>query len=625
MPTFVAPQLCLLADEPPSGAIWAHEIKFDGYRMQLRVHKHRAVLKTRKALDWSARFPEIVAQGAKLCDCLVDGEVCALNANGLSDFARLQQALSAKKTDALVYYMFDLLFEDGVDLRECPLSVRKQRLANRIEGRKDIAHLRYVEHLATDGKTILESACRCGLEGIVSKRLDAPYRSGRNGTWTKVKCRGGQEVVIGGWWGGKTKLRALVIGAFWGPDFVYLGRVGTGFNAENSGPLLAALNRIARKTSPFTAGPKPVRTSEITWVEPKLVAEVEYASITAKGLLRQASFKALREDKPARAVTLEVPGRGETARREAIRTAQGDITRRDDLVAGVAITNPDKVLWPFADGAGPVTKLKLARYYELAGARMLPHLVGRPLSLVRAPDGIGGQKFFQRHLFAGVVGGRPISIAGEKQPFYTIDCIEGLVGLAQAAVLEIHPWGSRPDSPEIPEIVVFDLDPGQDVTFDELVAASREIGELLAGLSLTPFAKLTGGKGMHVIAPIAGTRNKPPSWDDAKAFAFTFAQTLAHAAPSRYVVTKAKKHRGGKIFVDYLRNTRMATAVAPYSPRARPGATIAMPLAWHEVKPGLDPKAFTIASATKWLQRADPWKNFARAAGSLETAWEKLK
>ena len=305
MPNLVAPQLARLVDEPPVGAAWVHEIKFDGYRMQLRAEKGRAVLRTRKALDWSHRFPEIAAEGRHLPNCMIDGEICALDERGVPSFAGLQQALSDGRTEELIFFVFDLIFLEGMDLRSEPLSARKDLLASLLTNRSDVPHCRYVDHFATSGRELLQSACRAHLEGIISKRLDAPYRSGRSDLWTKSKCRGGQEVVIGGWWGGPTKLRSLLVGAYQGEAFTYLGRVGTGFNSENSGPVLRILRKLEQAKSPFAAGVKPPRTKDIHWVAPKQVAEVEYATITHDGLLRQAAFKSLRDDKPARAVAVE--------------------------------------------------------------------------------------------------------------------------------------------------------------------------------------------------------------------------------------------------------------------------------------------------------------------------------
>ena len=638
MPEFVPPQLCRLVDEPPAGAAWVHEIKFDGYRMQLRVENHRGVLRTRKSLDWSHRFPEIAAEARALPDCIIDGEICALDERGVPNFADLQQALSDENTEELIFFIFDLLFLQGKDLREAQLATRKEMLARLIAKTKRVARLRYVEHFATDGATFLKSACRAHLEGIISKRLDAPYRSGRGDLWTKEKCRGGQEVVIGGWWGGTSKLRSILVGAYRGKDFVYLGRIGTGFNAENSGPLLRALNKLKQPKSPFTAGIKPPRAREITWVEPKLVAEVEYATITRDGLLRQASFKALREDKPARSVVVEQA----MAVREAEELSEGEkemgapavakkmptktkAARIGNVVAGITISHPEKVLWPAAKASAAITKLDLARYYEKAAPLMLPHIAGRPISMVRAPEGITGEKFFQRHVLSGAAHVTPIKAAGETQPFHSVDDVEGLVSLAQAAVLEIHPWGCKPHDPETPERLIFDLDPAPDVTFDQVIEAAKEIRAVLAACGFTPFVKTTGGKGLHVVVAIAGTRKHPITWDEAKSFALAISEHLARAAPERYVTNMSKKQRGGKIFLDYLRNGRMATAVAPWSARARDGATISVPLAWSQLKKGLNPSEFTIAHAAPLLTRSDPWKEMAASAIALETAKKKLE
>jgi bifunctional non-homologous end joining protein LigD len=632
----VEPQLTRLVDEPPAGAIWVHEIKFDGYRMQLRVEKGRATFSTRKALDWSHRFPEIVAEARHLPDCLIDGEVCALDERGLPSFAGLQQALSDGKTGELIFFVFDLLFLNGADLRSEPLSVRKDALRNLLEKSRGIAHFRYVEHFATSGATFLKSACRANLEGIISKRLDAPYRSGRGDLWTKEKCRGGQEIVIGGWWGGPSKIRSILIGAFRGDDFVYLGRIGTGFNSQNSGPLLRALTKLKRPKSPFTAGIKPPRAKEITWVEPKLVAEVEYATITRDGLLRQASFKALREDKPARSVVLERPAdvheaeeRSEEQKAESPSVVTSAPVKpkssAGNSVAGIIISNPEKILWPATKESGAVSKLDLARYYEHAADQMLPHIAGRPISLVRAPDGINGERFFQRHVLSGAGHVTPIKAAGDKKPYHAIATREGLVALAQAGVLEIHPWGCKPGDPETPERLIFDLDPAPDVPFDRVIDAAKEVRNVLADCGFTPFVKTTGGKGIHVVVAISGTRNRPVTWDEAKGFALMLSEYVARAHPARYVTNMAKNQRGGKIFLDYLRNGRMATAVAPWSPRARDGATIAVPLAWRQLKKGLNPASFRIETASSLFNRADPWKDLGKSAISLEAAKKKLQ
>jgi len=294
-----------------------------------------------------------------------------------------------------------------------------------------------------------------------------------------------------------------------------------------------------------------------------------------------------------------------------------------NVIAGITISHPEKPLWPAAKQAA-VTKLDLARYYEKAAALMLPHIAGRPISMVRAPEGIGGQRFFQRHVLAGAAHVVPVRIAGEKQPYHSTDDVEGLVSLAQAAVLEIHPWGCKPLEPEIPERLIFDLDPAPDVPFDSVIDAAKEIKGVLAGCGFTPFVKTTGGKGIHVVVAIAADRKHPVSWDEAKAFALAVSESLARAHPERYVTNMSKKQREGKIFIDYLRNGRSATAVAPWSPRARDGATISVPLNWSQLKKGLDPAAFTIAAAAPLLKRGDPWKDLAASAVSLQTAQKKL-
>ena len=634
MPEFVAPQLCRLVDEPPVGAVWVHEIKFDGYRMQLRVAHGRAVLRTRKALDWTQRFPEIAQEAHKFPDCIMDGEICALDEQGVPNFADLQLALSGGTTGNLIFFAFDLLFDGNEDLRSLPLEERKSRLSGLLNAAR-APRFRYVEHFATSGGQFLETACRANLEGIISKRSDAPYRSGRGDLWTKEKCRGGQEVVIGGWWGSPAKLRSILVGAYDGDEFVYRGRIGTGFNSENSGPLLRALKRIKQPKSPFTAGIKPPRTKEINWVAPKLVAEVEYATLTRDGVLRQASFKALREDKSAKAVVLELPmpvqdaqtrsdtETGTTMRPNIVRAKSAN--RDTPSVAGVNITNPDKLFWPAAGKTKALSKFDLARYYEAIGPRMLPHIAGRPLSMVRSPEGITGELFFQRHVLAGVAHVMPIRVKGEARPFHAISDVKGLIALAQAAVLEIHPWACRPGEPEIPELLIFDLDPDTGLPFARVVEAAKQMRDVLTSCGMTTFAKTTGGKGIHVVTPITGPARRPPSWDDTREFAREAAERLANMAPDRYVTNMAKRHRAGKIFIDFFRNARMATAVAPWSTRARPGATIATPLSWPQFRSTLDPSTYNLAEIGKVLKLKDPWQDLAEAAVSLEDARRKLR
>jgi bifunctional non-homologous end joining protein LigD len=625
LPEFVEPELCKIIASPPSSTDWSHEVKFDGYRMQARVENGRAVLRTRKKLDWSSRFPEITKDCGVLPDGIYDGEIVALDKDGVADFAMLQSALSDKKTANLVFFLFDLPFFEGLDLRNQPLERRKEALRKILEGRaRNMTRLRYVSHFSATGGATLDAACRMKLEGVISKRLASPYRGGRNGDWTKAKCRGGQEVVIGGWWGDAHNLRSLLVGAYRDGEFVYLGRVGTGFNRENSGEVLRRLMPLRRKTSPFARSSDVPRTRGIYWVEPRLVAETEFSTITSAGLLRQASFKGLREDKSAKSV---VPEEQPAAQQEGTRSMAkpGKSANNKSLrIAGIAISHPEKELWPADKGHKAVTKADLAAYYELAAPRLLPYIEERPVSLVRAPEGIEGQRFFQRHVMEGMQGASSMKVKGEPKPYLMVDDLEGLIGLAQAGGLELHPWGCKKGDPETPAILIFDLDPAPDVDFDTVIDAAKAMRDKLAACGFKPYVKTTGGKGLHVVVAIKGTPKNPVTWKDAKAFARDICIWLERDDPAHYTTNMAKAKRGGKIFLDYLRNDRTSTAVAPWSPRARPHATISLPLSWAQAKHGLDPQDYTIANAKTLLNRADPWKDFAKSAVSLESARKKL-
>jgi bifunctional non-homologous end joining protein LigD len=610
-----------------------HEIKFDGYRMQMRVERGKVKLLTRKKLDWNERFPEITATGHKLPDCMLDGEIVAMDKNGASNFAMLQDALSSGKTGELVFFVFDLLWADGRSLAGESLETRKALLEVFLDETNKDPRLRYVEHFATDGRAMLKAACRAGLEGIISKKLSAPHRGGRGDLWTKAKCRAGQEVVIGGWWGDNRKLRSLLIGVHRGDEFVYLGRVGTGYNASNAGDLLEALKPLKQPKSPFSKKVPVPRQANINWVKPVKVAEVEFATITGDGLLRQAAYKGLREDKDAKSVVLEPhPEIGKEDTDMPAKTkpkASGIVHKKqtggDPEIMGITITHPKKVLWPASKTAPEVTKLELVEYYKMAADRLLDELKGRPLSLVRAPDGIHGEKFFQRHELMGAAGKiSTMKVQGDKKPFLAVEKASDLVALGQAGVLEIHPWGSKPGDPETPSRLIFDLDPNEDVSFADVIAAAKELKTRIEDCGLTAFVKTTGGKGIHVVTPIKGTPKSPITWPEAKLFSHVLCQTMEKDNPDRYTTNMAKKQRGGKIFLDYLRNDRMATAVAAWSPRAREGATIALPLKWSELTAKLKPKDFTIPNAKALLKRADPWKDMAKAAGSLDAASRKL-
>ena len=626
LPDFIPPMLCDSVETPPAGTGWAHEIKFDGYRLQLRVAGGSASLKTRKGLDWSDRFPEIARAGEALPDVIIDGEACALDHNGAPDFPALQAALSDGKTGDLVFFAFDLMVAGGEDLRSLPLSERKARLAALLQARQGKlgGRIRYVDHFETGGDAVLKSACRLSLEGVVSKRLDSAYRGERSGDWVKSNCRAGHEVVIGGWTGEAGQLRSLLVGVNRDGRLVYTGRVGTGFGRDTVRRVLPALEAVEAQASPFALGPGAPRKGEgVHWARPELVAEIEFAGFTTGGMVRQGAFKALRADKPADEVEAEKPApAATTALAEPKPRAAGKSP--EPVVLGVRISNPDKPLWPSAaDDSAPVTKLDLARYFEAVGEPLMRHIKGRPLSIIRAPDGVGGEKFFQRHAGKGTSAlFTQVKVFGDHKPYLQVDRIEALAALAQFGALELHPWNCQPDKPEAPGRLVFDLDPSPEVSFDQVVEAAREVRDRLTDLGLVAFCKTTGGKGLHVVTPLQAGK---ADWPAAKAFAQKLCQAMAADAPDRYVVNMAKKLRTGRIFLDYLRNDRMATAVAPLSPRARDGATVSMFLSWTQVKAGLDPRRFTIRSVPGLLKKATGWEDYCESERSLDAAIKRLK
>lgn len=606
-PDFVAPQLCETVDRPPAGDSWLHEIKFDGYRLQLRVVDGKATLKTRKGLDWTSKFKEIAQAASILPDCIVDGEACALDENGAPDFAALQAALSEGKTGNLVYFAFDLLYHEATDLRTDPLVERKAQLQTLLGSAGDDPRIRFVEHFETGGDAVLKSACKLSLEGIVSKRADAPYQSGRTDTWVKSKCRAGHEVVIGGYAKTDGRFRSLLVGVYRGDHFVYVGRVGTGFGAQKVSGLLPKLRELEAEKSPFTGIGAPKGKGEIVWLKPDLVAEIEFAGWTTDGLVRQGAFKGLRQDKPATEVKAEKPAPpAKTEAPEPKPKPARSRTGQKAEVLGVLISSPDKPLWPDAGDGQPVNKEELARYYEAVGSWLIGHIRGRPCSIIRAPDGIGGQQFFQRHASPGTSN------------------LLGLVAIAQIGGVELHPWNCAPGSPEIPGRLVFDLDPGPDVPFSAVVSAAREMRDRLDDLGLVSFCKTTGGKGLHVVTPLAARPRKRLSWAEAKGFAQDLCREMAEGSPDLYLIKMTKSLREGRIFLDYLRNDRMATAVAPLSPRARSGATVAMPLTWAQVKADLDPKRFTLRTVPALIAKSKAWDDYCDSEGPLDEAIKRL-
>jgi bifunctional non-homologous end joining protein LigD len=603
-PRFVLPQLARLVAHVPPDTGWGHEIKFDGYRMQLRVEGGAVTLRTRKGLDWTARFPEIAAAGARLPDCLVDGEIVALDEHGVPSFAALQAALVEEDTAGLVFFAFDLLFADGKDIRRQPLEERKQRLSALLAPKALAPRLRYVEHFETAADAVLKSACRMSLEGVVSKRLDSRYRSGRGDAWLKTKCRAGHEVVIGGWTVREGSLRSLLGGVRKRGRLAYVGRIGTGFGQKVARDLALKLRALETEESPFSGEGAPAKTSEVHWAKPELVAEIEFAGFTGSGMIRQAAFKGLREDKVA-----------EDVGPESVEPSGGSGPAR---VLRVAISNANKPLWPDAGDSQPVTKLDLARYFESVGDWMIGHVRGRPCSILRAPDGIDGQRFFQRHAMPGTSSLiKLVKVAGDRKPYVAVDRVEGLVAIAQMGGVELHPWNCEPGRPQVAGRLVFDLDPAPDVAFADVIRAAREVKERLEALGLAAFCKTTGGKGLHVVTPLAQPKRGRIGWALAKGFAHALCAQMAADEPDRYVVNLSKKARKGKIFLDYLRNGEKATAVAPLSPRAREGAPVSMPIEWSQVRRGLDPAHFTIRTAPALVAKGRAWEGYCDAERPL--------
>jgi bifunctional non-homologous end joining protein LigD len=631
MPDFIEPQLATAVERPPGGDGWGHEIKFDGYRVQLRVEGGHVSLKTRKGLDWTDKFEAIAQEARALGDVLIDGEIVALDTEGVPDFSSLQAAIADGKTDKLIYFAFDLLFANDLDLRRLPLRERKGQLKQLLRARdRKAKSIRYVEHFEADGEAVMQSALNLSLEGIVSKKLSGPYRSGRSESWSKAKARAGQEVVLGGWQTNKGKFRSLMAGVHRNGHLAYVGIVGTGFGQDTVQRIMPALKAAASDRNPFGGANAPRKTRDVHWLKPDLVAEIEFAGWTADRNIRQAAFKGLRLDKPSDEVRAEMPAMTSLAQPAAVKAAvksgkPGSGTGKSNEVMGVVISKPDKRLWPDGSDGEGVTKLDLAHYFEAVGDWMIEYLKGRPCSIVRAPDGINGQQFFQRH---GMTGTSKlldlVKVSGERKPYLQIDRVEGLAAVAQAGGLELHPWNCAPNAYDTPGRLVFDLDPAPDVAFADVVEAAKAMRAHLADVGMESFCKTTGGKGLHVVVPLRHGAKDKVTWKEAKAFALGVCQLMSRDNPERYLLNMSKEKRKGKIFLDYLRNDRMSTAVAVLSPRARVGATVSMPLTWAQVKGDVDPKRFTVRAAPGLLARTKAWQGYDDAASSIKDAIRKL-
>jgi bifunctional non-homologous end joining protein LigD len=623
MPKFLAPELASNADAPPTGDGWLHELKLDGYRIQGHVEEQKrggrnVKLYSRNGLDWTHRMPEIAQEMEKtpVKTAVLDGELVVLDEKGSTSFADLQAAFDEGNGAQMTYFLFDLLHLDGHNLRNLPLVRRKEILEGVVSEIADQKAIRYSDHIRGEGSEMFHNACRLGAEGVVSKLAEGKYYSGRSKEWLKSKCVHQQEFVVGGFTLPSDKgpgIGALLLGYYSEGKLIYAGRTGTGFTQQSRRHLRKELDKMRSSKPAFVNVPR-ADSRDAIWVEPRLVAEVNFASWTGGGMVRQASFQGIREDKRAKEVVREEAGPiqkpdRKTGDKRAAQAARSEPTAKRAAdrteVDGVALTHPDKVL----DEETRLTKLQLAEYYSAVSKLMLPHIADRPLSLVRCPEGSGKPCFFQKHIGRGVpegVSSVPVKgkNSGAVEEYITLDNARGLVGLAQMGVLEIHPWGSRNDALETPDQLIFDLDPDEGVAWKPLVASAFEVRGLLSELGLESFVKSTGGKGLHIVAPIKPQRE----WPEVKDFAHSFVRMMEAANPKLYLTKMTKAARKNRIYLDYLRNERGATAVAPYSPRARKGVHVALPLSWNELKKTERPE-FAVATFSQWKARLkqDPW------------------
>ncbi|WP_296038148.1 DNA ligase D, partial [uncultured Agrobacterium sp.] len=584
------------------------EIKFDGYRLQARIEKREVVLLTRSGLDWTEKFGEAIRQSLAALPvetAIIDGELVVEKQSGVSDFSALQADLSEGRQDRFRYYIFDLLYLDGRDLQGAALVDRKALLEKLLPS--DDPVLRYSAHFQEDGEKVLQHACSLGLEGVISKVAESPYVSGRKGQWIKSKCSSGQEFVIGGYTLSSSSDQAigsLALGVYENGKLRHVGRVGTGFTGATAEMIFDRLKPQTQTESPFSQKLTALARRDLHYVKPELVAEVEFRGWSGDGNLRHASFKGLRDDKAPKETSREIEDVTKSKTGGATQTPQTKIK----------FTHPERVYWPDQK----TTKADLADYYATVWEYIGPYVTNRALSLLRCPEGIDGQTFFQKHPWRGMnkaIGSikDPKDRAGE--PLVVISDFDGMMALVQSAVLEIHPWGSTTKAWEKPDLITMDLDPGKDVEWNAVVEAALDLKSRLEAAGLAAFVKTSGGKGLHVVAPL----EPKAGWAKAKSFAKKLATDMGRDEPDKYLAVATKAKRNGRIFIDYLRNGRGSTAVAPYSTRARAGATVSMPLEWSELSTVKGPAEFNVKNTPKHVKarKADPWADFWASAKPL--------
>ncbi len=636
MPDKLQPQLATVASQAPDGPEWLHEIKYDGYRLLGRIEGGKVRLITRGGLVWTAKFPALAARLGQLPldSALIDGELVHLEPEGTTSFSSLQDAISGGKTDTLNFFAFDLLYRDGWDLTGAALEDRKAALAEIIPPNQQ-GMLRYSDHQIGRGPAFLSQACNFALEGVVSKRRTEPYRPGRSRSWLKSKCRNREEFVMVGYTdpeGSREGFGALLVG-YYDPQgkLRYAGRVGTGFNTGQLIQLHRRLESLARP-DPTVALPKGVSRKGVHWIEPRLVAEVEFATWTADAILRQASFQGLREDKDASDVVYDpktrtavepaakpkkAPARPKQAPSKKEETAELQHARDGSLTfEGVRLTHPDRILYPDTS----LTKLDVARYYAAVSDWALPQLAHRLLTLVRSPAA-GMKTFYQKHIGDEAPESiKRFNIDGQEEPEiypYIVD-LPGLIGLVQMGVLEIHPWGSRVNKLDMPDRITMDLDPDEGLPWQRVTEAAIDMRDALAGIGLKSYAKTTGGKGLHVVIPLTPKLD----WDQVKAFAKWIADSFVAQRPEAFTANMAKRARHDRIYIDYLRNGRGATAVGAYTPRGRPGAPVSTPVSWEEVEQGVRPDEFTVETVPQRLTTlsAAPWAEIGKIRQTVSAA-----
>ena len=631
MPASLTPVLATLVERPPTGDEWINEIKYDGYRMVCRIDGGRARLVSRNGNDWTKNFPTVAQDLARLPvkQAWLDGEVVVLDAQGRSSFQALQNALTGASTRGLAFFVFDVMYRDGYDLRGAALSERKAQLRE-IVG-KPIGTVRLGPEVQGGGEAFFEQACKLGLEGAVCKKADSRYAGGtRSRDWVKVKCTQRQEMVIGGFTdpqGSREGFGALLLGYYEDGKLRYSGKVGTGFDDEFLRKLAPELKKREQATPAFDNPPRGYAAKGAHWVKPDLVAEVAFTEWSHDGALRHPAFLGLRPDKKATEVVREKSAatasandardNAEKAPRRASAKAAPDSA---DPVGGVALSHPDKPYFPEAG----VTKGDLARYYVAMAEHLLPHVEGRPLALVRCPEGWRGQCFYQKHADRAVNKAVPRIDVRESKGMATYlgaDSATALAGLVQWGVIELHPWGSRTPHLDRPDRIIFDFDPDDKLPWKELVIAVGLLRSLLEEMKLVGFLKTTGGKGLHVVLPIRTTL----TWDDAKGFSRAVAEFLVRTFPDRFIATVAKEKRKGRIFIDYLRNAEGATAIAPYAVRARANAPVSTPIAWSELERDVRFDHFNIRNIPQRLarMRSDPWAKFLATRQTITAAMRK--